>query len=138
MSSKRTGLLSFVTLAAVLIAACQAPAAQAPAAPAATAEVINPPVIKETSAAEPTTAPEATAAPEATEAATTAPSAAAGATTFTVNGVTMPFNRNEAVIMDQVNYAVFDSFNPFIPNGLEFAAGWWQIANEYLWYANYA
>lgn len=136
MSSKRTGLLSFITLAAVVITACQAAPS---AAPAATTEVINPPVIKETSAApaEPTAVPEPTAAPEATEAATTAPEAAAD-TTFTVNGVTMPFGRNEAVIMDQVNFAVFDSFNPFIPNGVEFAGGWNQISEEYLWYANYA
>jgi peptide/nickel transport system substrate-binding protein len=141
MSSKRTRLLSLVTLAAVLVTACQAAPAAAPAAPAATAAVINPSENKP--AAEATAAPEATTAPTeaateapATEAATAAPDAGAGA--FTVNGVTMPFNRNEAVIMDQVNYAVFDSFNPFIPNGLEFASGWWQIATEYLWYVNYA
>jgi peptide/nickel transport system substrate-binding protein len=149
MSSKRTGLLSLVTLAAILITACQAAPGGAPAAttaPASTAEVINPPVIKETTAAtteatqatESTATTEATAAQAATKAATTAPTTSAGAGAFTVNGVTMPFNRNEAIIMDQVNYAVFDSFNPFIPNGLEFAAGWWQISTEYLWYVNYA
>ncbi len=140
MSSKRTGFLSLVTLAAILITACQAAPSAAPAATSAPAEVIKPPVIKDTAAA-PTEAPAATEAapteaPAATEAATTAP--AAGAGTFTVNGVTMPFNRNEAIVMDQTNFSVFDSFNPFIPNGLEFAGGWWQISTEYLWYANYA
>jgi peptide/nickel transport system substrate-binding protein len=84
-------------------------------------------------AAEPTAVPEPTAAP------TEAPAApAAEEAPFVLNGVTLPFKRSETVVNDQVNFAVFDSFNPFIPNGLEFAAGWWQISQEYLWYTNYA
>jgi len=60
------------------------------------------------------------------------------ANTFTVNGVTTPFARSEAVINDQDNYAVFDSFNGMIPNGWDYHSGIVQIAREYLWYANYA
>jgi len=137
MSSQRTGLLTLFTLAAIAVTACQAVPA-APAPPAATAQIINPSEKSTAAAAAPTiaaTTAESTKAPEATQASTTA-STAGG--TFTVNGVTMPFKRSETVIMDQGNYSVFDSFNPFIPNGLEFAAGWWQISNEYLWYVNYA
>lgn len=57
---------------------------------------------------------------------------------FVLNGVTLPFSRNETVVMDQGAFTVFDRFNPYMPNGVEFAAGWWQISTEYLWYANYA
>ncbi len=123
--------VALVVLLAVLTG-CGGGGAPATEEPTPTQEVIVPPVIKDT--------PEATATPRPTpeptkEEATTEPAAGGE---FSVNGVTMPFDRSEAVIMDQVNFSIFDSFNPFIPNGVEFAAGWWQISNEYLWYTNYA
>ncbi len=135
--SKRYQVIAMAVTIATVLAACGTPAA----APTATTEIVNPPVIKEatatTASAEATKAPEATAteAPKATEAATQA-SAAEGP--FVLNGVTLPFKRSETVVMDQVNYSVFDSFNVFIPNGNEFAAGHQQISIEYLWYVNYA
>jgi peptide/nickel transport system substrate-binding protein len=57
---------------------------------------------------------------------------------FVLNGVTLPFARSEAMVFDQGNFGIFDSFNLFIPNGNEFAAGHQQVAIEYFWYVNYA
>ena len=121
----------------VMIASCTPQAAPAVEKEAPTQEIVNPPVIKNTEApseakVEPTAVPEVKAEP------TDVKVVSVSAGPLTVNGVTMPFDRNEAIVMDQVNYAVFDSFNPLIPNGVEFAAGWWQISMEYLWYVNYA
>gem|GEM_PF-3090482 len=42
------------------------------------------------------------------------------------------------MIIDQTLFHVFDSFNPFIPNGQEYEAGYNQACKEYLFYANYA
>lgn len=51
----------------------------------------------------------------------------------------LPVPREETLFMeDTATFRVFDSFNYFIPNGAEFAAGFWQISTEYLWYANLA
>ena len=57
---------------------------------------------------------------------------------FQVNGVTMPFSRNEVVINDQVDFSIFDSFNPFIPNGEHYQNGLGQFSREWMWYVNYA
>ncbi len=131
---------AFVLVMAFALSAC---AGQAPAPTAEeTAEVVVPPVLKDTATPapaveteEPTAAPEATEPPaEPTEAA--APAEEAGE--FVLNGVTMPFPRSEALVNDQVNFAVFDSFNDMIPNGNEFASGFVQISSEGLWYVNYA
>src|SRR5690606_4157348 len=51
---------------------------------------------------------------------------------------TLPFPRNEAMVMDRYNLTVFDSFNPFIPNGVSFDSGYGWISLEYLWYLNMA
>jgi len=139
MSRNRIGSTILTAAVAAILAACGGAAP----APAPTAQVVNPPVIKEATAtpeakaAEPTKAPEPTAVPEPTKA-PEATKPAAEEAPFVLNGVTLPFKRSETVVMDQGNFAIFDSFNPFIPNGVEFAAGWWQISQEYLWYANYA
>jgi peptide/nickel transport system substrate-binding protein len=92
----------------------------------------------------PETAPTSAPAPtvDAPVAPTVAPTAAAetgGAASgeFVLNGVTLPYNRNETIVMDQTDYSVFDSFNIYIPNGNEFASGFQQQVIEYLWYANY-
>ncbi|MCL4541775.1 MAG: ABC transporter substrate-binding protein, partial [Chloroflexi bacterium] len=42
------------------------------------------------------------------------------------------------MIIDQVLFHVFDSFNSFIPNGQEYEAGFQQVCKEFLFYANYA
>ncbi|HEV7216237.1 MAG TPA: ABC transporter substrate-binding protein [Chloroflexota bacterium] len=42
------------------------------------------------------------------------------------------------MIIDQSIFHVFDSFNPFIPNGQEYEAGFQQTCKEFLFYANYA
>jgi peptide/nickel transport system substrate-binding protein len=98
--------------------------------PTATIAAVPSPVTREEEAVE---------APDPTpERDVPAPTAVPDAAPFVVNGVTMPFKRSETLVMDQVNFAIFDSFNPFVANGVEFAAGWWQIAQEYLWYVNYA
>jgi peptide/nickel transport system substrate-binding protein len=133
MLRKPLYVLTIVAVILSLSVGCAGPPA-APAEPTATTEVVVPPVISEEEKPEATPTPKPTAEPE--EPAEEEP--AAEVEPFKVNGVTMPFNRAETVVMDQVNFAVFDSFNPFIPNGVEFAAGWWQISQEYLWYVNYA
>ncbi len=132
MTRNRIGSIGLAALVAISLIGCQA---GAPATPAPTAEVINPPVIKE-GAEQATKAPEPTQAPAAEQ--PTAEKPAAEEAPFVLNGVTLPFKRSEAVVNDQVNFGVFDSFNPFIPNGNEFAAGNMQISIEYLWYVNYA
>jgi len=140
MKQKRQGLLSIFVLAAVLATACQ-PAAQT--GPQPTAQVINPSEKKAAEATKPAeetkpaeaTKAEATAAPEATKAESATKTETGN---LVVNGVTLPFPHSQAIVMDQTNFTIFDSFNPWIPNGLEFAAGWYQISNEYLWYVNYA
>jgi peptide/nickel transport system substrate-binding protein len=139
MLSKRYQVAALAVCVATVLAACGTPAA----APTATTEIVNPPVIKEatatSAAAAPTAAPTDTAAPTAAPAATdTAAATTVAEAPFVLNGVTLPFKRSETVVMDQVNYSVFDSFNLFIPNGNEFAAGHQQISLEYLWYVNYA
>ncbi len=131
---KRSGFTLFSLLIIfVMVAGCTPQAAPAAATTAPTQEIVNPSVIKNTDT--PSSAP---AQPTVEPTATTASAAVSSVGPLVVNGVTMPFNRNEAIVMDQVNYAVFDSFNPLIPNGVEFAAGWWQISMEYLFYVNYA
>jgi peptide/nickel transport system substrate-binding protein len=50
----------------------------------------------------------------------------------------LPVPRDEAVVQEQVQYTVFDSFNPFTPNGNEWPSGWLQICNEPFFYANVA
>lgn len=57
---------------------------------------------------------------------------------FVLNGVTLPFARSEAMVFDQGNFGIFDSFNLFVPNGNEFAAGLRQVCVEYFWYVNYS
>jgi peptide/nickel transport system substrate-binding protein len=139
---KRNLIFSLLSLMAILtmLAGC----AQASQAPTPTQQIINPPVLSTNTPAGAAVATD-TAAPAATNTVasaatnTAAPvSPAAGNSPLVINGVTMPFNRNQVFVMDQVNFAVFDKFNPFIPNGVEFAAGWWQISSEYLFYVNYA
>jgi peptide/nickel transport system substrate-binding protein len=126
--------------AGTLLAACGGPPAQQGAEP--TVPVVQPsgltpqtaPTAAPTAAAEPTVAPTAAPAAEATAAPTAEAAAGEG---FVLNGVTLPYNRGEVIVQDQTDYAVFDSFNIYIPNGNEFANGYQQQVIEYLWYANY-
>src|SRR5258708_22206049 len=49
----------------------------------------------------------------------------------------LPFPRNQTIVLeDTANYTVFDSFNPLIPNGNEFASGFIQVAQEALFLYN--
>ncbi len=50
------------------------------------------------------------------------------------HGGTIPTPRNKTVVVDQVVFTVFDSFNPFIPNGWQYNAGEQQILVENLFY----
>src|SRR5258706_6937278 len=51
----------------------------------------------------------------------------------------LPVPRNQTIFLeDTAQYLVFDSFNTMIPNGNEFASGFIQIGNEYLFLNNYA
>jgi peptide/nickel transport system substrate-binding protein len=113
----------------VVIAGCGG--GGAPAEPTATPEIVNPPVIKED---QPTSTPRPTIAPEKTEEQTTE----VVTEKFQLNGVTMDFGRNEVIINDQVDFSIFDSFNPMIPNGWHYQNGVQQVVVEFLWYVNYA
>lgn len=131
---KRSILILFSVLMILVmgLTACQPTVVATTAAP--TAAVINPPVIKNTNTpggVEPTKAPTATAAP------TTAAPAPVEEGPFVLNGVTLPFKRSETLVMDQGNYNMPESFNDWIPNGEDWAAGYVQIANESMWYVNY-
>jgi peptide/nickel transport system substrate-binding protein len=51
-------------------------------------------------------------------------------------GAVSPTPREETVVVDQAVFTVFNSFNPFIPNGEQYNAGLGQVVREYLWYFN--
>lgn len=129
--------------ASALVAACGG------AQPSPTAAPTQAPATAPTA----TSAPAATAAPTATTAAAASPTAAAAATPTAAatasaavkvvngqvqSGGVVPTPRNQTVVIDQVLFHVFDSFNPFIPNGQEYEAGFQQVCKEFLFYANYA
>ena len=65
---------------------------------------------------------------------TTAPPAApaAGPTSAQI-----PTPRGQTFIGDRPTLRIFDSFNPYVPNGEETAGGIHQGAREYLFYANF-
>lgn len=50
------------------------------------------------------------------------------------HGGVIPTPRNKTVVVDQVSFTVFDSFNPFIANGWQYNAGIQQIYVENLFY----
>ncbi|MBN1876903.1 MAG: ABC transporter substrate-binding protein [Anaerolineae bacterium] len=134
MSHKWLYNLLVAMLVIIMVAGCGGAPTET-AAPTATAEIINPPVIKED---QPTSTPKPTPTPKPVEAVTTPEEPKEVTEEFSVNGVTMPFNRSEAIISDQVDFSIFDSFNPFIPNGEHYQNGVGQYVREYLWYTNYA
>jgi peptide/nickel transport system substrate-binding protein len=78
-------------------------------------------------------APGAATAPSGTP----APIATAAGGVPTTGGV-VPTPRDQTVVIDQGVFQVFDSFNPYIPNGQQYQAGYIQAAKEYLFYANFA
>lgn len=53
-------------------------------------------------------------------------------------GSVSPTPREETVVVDQAVFTVFNSFNPFIPNGEQYNGGLGQVCREYLWYFNMA
>lgn len=51
----------------------------------------------------------------------------------------LPTPREETLVThDAQVYTIFDSFNPFIPNGGHYQSGWYNWNLEFLWYINYA
>ncbi|QBD78051.1 ABC transporter substrate-binding protein [Ktedonosporobacter rubrisoli] len=48
----------------------------------------------------------------------------------------VPTPREQTLVVDQTDFTVFDSFNPFIPNGWQTNAGFDQVSQEYLFYYN--
>ncbi|ACZ43635.1 extracellular solute-binding protein family 5 [Thermobaculum terrenum ATCC BAA-798] len=49
-------------------------------------------------------------------------------------GGTIPTPREQTVVVDQAPFTIFDSFNPFIPNGWQYNGGAQQILVENLFY----
>jgi len=128
MSRKLLFNIAAVVIILVMIAGCGgSPATQGK--PTDVPEIVNPPVLKED---QPTSTPRPvpTTAPEKAETAVVEK--------VQVNGVTMDFGRNEVIINNQVDFSIFDSFNPMIPNGWHYQNGVQQILVEFLWYVNYA
>ncbi len=110
------------------------PAATAPTATSAPAAATAAPTAT-TAAAAPTTA---AAAPTATTAAQATPEVKLNANGQLEHGAVVPTPRNQTLVVDQTRFQVFDSFNPFIPNGQQYQAGFQQGCKEFLFYANYA
>ncbi len=51
----------------------------------------------------------------------------------------LPTPREETLVMhDSYPFTIFDSFNPFIPQGHDYQSGHYQLCVEFLWYINYA
>src|SRR5581483_10562390 len=48
----------------------------------------------------------------------------------------IPTPRNQTVVIDQADFTVYDSFNPFTPNGQQYNAGLYQVCEEFLFYYN--
>ena len=117
MSRKFWYQLAAVLMIVAMVAGCGGGATEAPAEPTSTPEIVNPPVIKED---QPTSTPRPHRRPNRrSRSRRTRPVIEE----FQVNGVTMPFNRNEVIINDQVDFSIFDSFNPMIPNGWHYQNG---------------
>jgi peptide/nickel transport system substrate-binding protein len=123
--------VAVAVLIAAMVVGCGG-AATEPPAPTNTPSIIVPPVVKED---QPTSTPRPTPTTAPVDA---EPEVESPFIEFQVNGVTMPFSRHEAIINTQVDFNIFDSFNPFIPNGEHYQNGVGQYAREYLWYTNYA
>lgn len=97
-----------------------------------------------TSAGTATGATSATSSGGVSTSGTVATSASTGGSKLAVvngqltHGGISPTPRNQTVIIDQSLFTVFDSFNPYIPNGQEYEAGVEQVCREYLWYNDLA
>lgn len=98
-----------------------------------------------TAAASNTSSATTSSGSSATSAATTASASTTGSQSklAVVNGQlshggVSPTPRNQTVIIDQSLFTVFDSFNPYIPNGQEYEAGVTQVCREFLWYNDLA
>ena len=50
----------------------------------------------------------------------------------------LPVPREESLIIVRPDYIRFDTWNPFVPNGMSCGEAYDQIIGEYLWYINYA
>jgi len=123
--------LSVMTAMGAALSAC----GQAAATPAPTPTIkvsIGPGAEDKTKAETPTTAP--TTAPTNTP----VPKPKVEEAPFVLNGVTLPFNRSQALVEQQVNFTIWGSFNPFIPNGHQYQNGHAQYAVEYDWYTIYS
>jgi peptide/nickel transport system substrate-binding protein len=123
--------LAAILVIVAMIAGCKGAPAE-PAEPTATPQIVNPPVIKED---QPTSTPRPTPTPAPEKPAATEEVVMEE---FQINGVTMDFGREEVIINNQVDFSIFDSFNPMIPNGWHYQNGTQQIVVEFLWYVNYA
>jgi peptide/nickel transport system substrate-binding protein len=47
-----------------------------------------------------------------------------------------PTPRNQTLVINQAEFTVFDSCNPFTPNGQQYNAGLYQVCEEFLFYFN--
>ncbi|MDH5795200.1 MAG: ABC transporter substrate-binding protein [Candidatus Bathyarchaeota archaeon] len=51
---------------------------------------------------------------------------------------TLPVPREEAFVGYEVEFTIYDTFNPFIPNGVQGSNAFSSAVVEYAWYINYA
>ena len=121
--------LSAMTAIGAALSACGQGAA--PPAPTPTIEVSIGPGAKDTAKEQPTNTPAA----QPTN--TAAPKPKVEEAPFVLNGVTLPFSRSQALVEQQVNFTVWSSFNPFIPQGHQYQNGHAQYAVEFDWYTIY-
>ncbi|HEY8456329.1 MAG TPA: ABC transporter substrate-binding protein [Actinopolymorphaceae bacterium] len=59
-----------------------------------------------------------------------------GADQPVIGKANIPTPREKTVIIGQVDFQVFDSFNPMIPNGVQAGSGFDTVAREYMFYLN--
>jgi len=65
---------------------------------------------------------------------TVAPNAAGGSQ---ANSANIPTPRNQTVVLEETKANIFDSFNPYIPNGEQASYGVTQVCRECMFYANF-
>ncbi|MDQ6669396.1 MAG: ABC transporter substrate-binding protein, partial [Chloroflexota bacterium] len=69
--------------------------------------------------------------------ATSAPAAAPNTSSGQASSANIPTPRNQTVVFEQSKTDIFDSFNPYIPNGEQGSYGITQVCRECMFYANF-
>ena len=96
-----------------------------------------PTIAPQTPAASTGAAGGSSSAPGSTARASTAPSSAPSAAPAGGGSANLPTPRNQTVVFETSKQSVFDSFNPYIPNGEQYQAGLVQGCRECMFYFDF-